>query len=420
MQFAKRRKIRNSLALAAIATFSGPFVATTEAGFIPWAYNAVFGYGPAFPNRGAPMAYGAGYGPSAPYYNGGFYGGGYSTQMTSSYGPYYGGGVDWSAGYGYGGYGCATNYGCNPCGGSPCGVGCSGTANCGCDACGNDNCNTGNAPPLSNGPTPDNNQNQQKPAEPQTQPTYRKDPPPDEFVPVRPRDQESRPNLPNSTIPGSPRTNQPAPGMPGGGSLPNSSIPGGNLQGNPQPGNSGFPNSNNPAGNPGSMNPNSGVPGSTVPSSGLPGSSIPNSSIPNMNQPAGAPATTIPGSSLPGGNPAGSSIPNANDLPGGANPAPKENPSSSFDLFKMPTDLPREPAPLDPTNRPASPAPEQKNEESGASVSPIDTDLQLTADVRVARRRVLRDASYSTPAVVRVDVVPGTVVTSTVETLAQK
>lgn len=413
MQVAKRRKIWKILGLSAITSLAGPLSAPAQAGLIPWAYNAVFGYGPVFPNRGAPVAYGAGY---APYYGGAYYGGGYPTSITSGYSPYYGGGMDWSAGYGYGGYGCATNYGCSPCGSSPCGDACSGQANCGCDSCGN-NCNAGTAPPLSNGPTPEPIQNQQKPAEPTTQPTYRKDPPPDEFVPVRPREQDSRPNLPNSTIPGSPRTNEPAPGTPGG-NAPSSTIPGGNL-----PGNSGFPNSGNPAGNPGAINPNSSVPGSTVPSSGLPGGTIPNSSIPSMNQPGGAPAnsipnSSIPNSSLPGGNPAGSTIPNANDLPGGANPAPKENPNGAFDLFKMPTDLSREPAPLDPTNRPATPAPEQK-EESGASVAPIDTELQLTADVRISRRRVLRDATYSTPAVVRVDVVPGAVATST-ETLAQK
>lgn len=142
--------------LAALVCFGAALLgapARSEAGVIPWMYDAIFGYGHHSGGWGGGYGGGAAYGGYttgyAPFYTasyggasygGGSYGGGNCCGSTTSYAPW--------TGYASGSYGdgccspCGTG-GCNPCGAGACGNGC-GTS---CDpGCGNDcpggNCGT--------------------------------------------------------------------------------------------------------------------------------------------------------------------------------------------------------------------------------------------------------------------------------------
>jgi hypothetical protein len=120
---------------------------TSQAGIIPWMYDSIFGYGPAFGGYRTAY-YGGGYAPaypasySYPAYGGYGYGGGgcsscgVTANYAPSYGAYYGGygGYDMS----YGGSGCCAP--CNSC--APCGGGC----NTGCSSCGGGGCSTCGTP----------------------------------------------------------------------------------------------------------------------------------------------------------------------------------------------------------------------------------------------------------------------------------
>ncbi|WP_175517027.1 hypothetical protein [Planctomicrobium piriforme] len=111
---------------------------------------------------------------------------------------------------------------CNPCGTqacgscSPCGTGDCASGNCPNGNCANGNCGAGYAPPITNGPTPDPTPN--PPAA--NPPVNRREPPLDEFTPVRPRENDARPNMPNSTIPSGNAPPTYAPAMPNSNSIP--------------------------------------------------------------------------------------------------------------------------------------------------------------------------------------------------------
>ena len=194
--------------------------ADAQAGLIPWSYNAIFGYGPAFP--GYRYGYGAGYAPMAGYgypvtANYGYpvttnYGyPGYSIPATSYYGPVTGAYDAYGYDYGYGGTEC-----CNPCPSA-------------CDPCGSGNCASGNCgagynpdtQPSDIGNSPNPTEAQPEPVTPDvTPPTYRDNAPPDNFVPATPRENDS--TIPgngssspgsrsNSTIPDNDRSNSTIP-----------------------------------------------------------------------------------------------------------------------------------------------------------------------------------------------------------------
>lgn len=125
--------------LAALICFGAALLGApsrSEAGVIPWMYDAIFGYGHA--------GYGGGY-------SGGGYGGGYMTGYAPAYPPRYVARM-YRASYAFGGgdsygYGATTNYApwygysaggacCSPCGTSAC-------SPCGTGACGGGACGTG-------------------------------------------------------------------------------------------------------------------------------------------------------------------------------------------------------------------------------------------------------------------------------------
>ena len=155
----KRHLVRTVLTLILTGGFLATAPATSEAGIIPWAYDAVFGpvgslqahraqrmYGPTDGCCGSTFAYGASYG-------GGYYGAGsYGNHRPGLFGRLRG----WRGGCGSCGVpacgGCSTCGDCNTCG---VGGGCA-SGNCGVDAyaganygygggnCANGNCSTGN------------------------------------------------------------------------------------------------------------------------------------------------------------------------------------------------------------------------------------------------------------------------------------
>lgn len=265
------------IALGVIPNLSAP--ASVEAGVIPWTYNAIFGYGPVFPQRyGYPPGYvamspasggWAGYGPG--YYGSSMAWRPAATPMTVSYGPsYYGGGVV------YGG-GC----GCDPCAVSscdPCGGGCA-TGNCSTSG-------------VNYSPAPVSEEKEEAEVTPTFKPTNpEKSSSPetsDDFVPVERRENEFISPRTNTTIPES-------------STIPNaeSTIPGGAT----------------------------GEGTSTIPSAGETNTggstTIPNvnSTIPDVNE-----RSTIPGggnSTIPSDN--RSTIPSAREFPPPINrPAPTE------------------------------------------------------------------------------------------------
>ncbi len=149
--------------LAALVCFGAALLgapAHSEAGVIPWMYDAIFGYGHpsggwGYGGGGTYGGYTTGYAPfyTASYggasygggsYGGGSYGGGNCCGSTANYAPW--------TGYSYGssGDGCCSPCGaggCNPCGGGDCGSDC-GTS---CDpSCGN-HCPGGNCGTSSGG-----------------------------------------------------------------------------------------------------------------------------------------------------------------------------------------------------------------------------------------------------------------------------
>lgn len=126
-------------ALLAAASLIVSTPSESQAGVIPWTYNAVFGYGPVFGWR---QAY---YGGQTPFYTGygAGYGAGYAAPYSSYSMPYYGGGVinpacpggncGVIANYGPDIYGCCApiNPCCNTCVGG-CDPGCTGPNCAGC------------------------------------------------------------------------------------------------------------------------------------------------------------------------------------------------------------------------------------------------------------------------------------------------
>ncbi|MCB9952897.1 MAG: hypothetical protein H6824_18135 [Planctomycetaceae bacterium] len=255
-----------------------------NAGLIPFVYNSIFGYGPAW--GGYPGMHTAGYGPA--------YSVGYGPAYSTGYGP-----ATYSTSYGYApnftdgftntGYGYAAGYGPGYYGGGlwgasygPVGCGCSpcecGSCLGGCGSCAGGDCASGdcgaNYQPSVNGsePTPADSPNGTPPA--------------DDFTGSSNSNPTGSGNS-GSTIPTNPGTSGPG-GWTAPAERPSSSVtpPGSNMLGpRPAPGEPG-----------GSTIP----PASTIP----PGSTFPpNSTIP--------PASTIP----PGGSP-------PSIFPGGTNPTP--------------------------------------------------------------------------------------------------
>lgn len=174
---------------------------STEAGLIPWTFDALFG------PPGSIQQWWAGYPNGNPYMGG--YGGGYGTMYGTGYRGWYGGGYGYAApSYGYSN--CCSpvtaNYytssygdcGCNPCGG----YGCSG---CASGNCASGDCGTGSN--YSPEPTPD--------VVPRT---FKKDDDTntsDDFRPLKPRESSDE-ILPNPGG-GDFKTPRPAPGEPGSG-----------------------------------------------------------------------------------------------------------------------------------------------------------------------------------------------------------
>ncbi|WP_437202385.1 hypothetical protein [Planctomicrobium sp. SH664] len=196
-------------ALLLSVVLAGPSMpATSEAGIIPWTYNAIFGYGPIF---GGGYYGGYGYG-AAPYYNAGYPSTiGYPASpgtISSYYAP-------WNMGYG--GYAYSAGYGpacgCNPCGCDPCGSGCNacGTGDCATGNCPGGNCATGNCGATyspSTTPVPDPNLSKPRQEEeitPRQSPprTYDNNPPGDQFnrVPTYDPQQNWRGNGAGNTNP---------------------------------------------------------------------------------------------------------------------------------------------------------------------------------------------------------------------------
>lgn len=188
--------MRSAFSLNAIAVvFVTCLGSSASAGIIPWTYNAIFGYGPAFPGGyyGAPAypAYPATPLPTATYYG--------------PVGPAWGSGIA----AGYGSYGDCCNpcpAPCDPCStcGSPCGPG----------GCPSGNCGSNYVPEASDDPNSPQPTEVTPEGQP-TPPTYQNDPPPDNFVPAVPREEDTRPN--RSSIPNArpapdsvlPETNRP-------------------------------------------------------------------------------------------------------------------------------------------------------------------------------------------------------------------
>lgn len=192
-----------------------------QAGIIPWTYNAIFGYGPIF-GGGYHGGYGGmGYG-AAPYM-----GMPYAAPMDAypatsmpsvSYYPPLGAYPMLSGSPGLSLGGC----GCDPCA-NPCGS-CfsSGCSPCGTGGCASGNCGTSytpatTTPPSASPPEP----RQSEPAAPV--PTYRNEPPLDDFKPVPPRESDTSRSAPMSPDLGIPSTIPKS--VPGKSTIPESTLP---------------------------------------------------------------------------------------------------------------------------------------------------------------------------------------------------
>ncbi|HWL07155.1 MAG TPA: hypothetical protein VNQ76_01965 [Planctomicrobium sp.] len=362
---------------------------TAQAGLIPWSYNAIFGYGPVFPNRyyaGAPMSpYGSGGMTYAAGYPGTFSGG---VPVTSYYGS-----SDWGWGgfaqQGFSGQGFSGD-GCNPCRPvcNPCGPVCNpcGNGSCADGNCGNA-CESGYSPSIQNGPTPEPTPADRNPPKtsppPANPPAPRNEPPLDEFRPA-PTGNDNRPISPNSTIP-----RGPAPDNFGGG-------------------NSGF-------GNPEINNPGMNPPANNVPSS------IPPIN-PNLGTPSSTVPSTIPGMNPAGGNPAGSTIPDPGGLtPPARDPAPADG---TTNLFRMPVESNKPestdilPEPIE-TPKPTRPEPVPTEPEAHVHPLPMNQNLGVVANIQIRRQRVILDRAEALPTVVRMNVAPRSVTESLPEILAR-
>ena len=167
---------------------------TSEAGLIPWAYNAVFGYGPVYPYANPGWGYGGGWG--APYYGAPSY---YSAPIQSFPSTsFYGGGFATYSGYSPG----IADPCCNPCG----------TCDpCGCDPCGAGGCPGGICGTVGtpirgdqSGPAP----TEASPSDAGPPPsTFQRDPPIDDFNPAGGNSDNYNPR---NAAPQTPRTGPPA------------------------------------------------------------------------------------------------------------------------------------------------------------------------------------------------------------------
>lgn len=333
---------------------------SAQAGVIPWAYNAIFGYGPVFPRR---HGYTVGYQPLAPYAAGpwsarsSYYRGGYfaaspvwSGQASSYYGPVYSGGSF-----------AAANCGCDPCGYSscgPCGTGCNASA-CISD-CGTGDCSTGETTysPQPDNSTADNSSNE-------VIPTFKPTPaePDDDFRPVN-KKQDSEFVAPQRGIA-------------------ESESPGSTNSATEDTGNS------NAAGLLEIDDSSQPMPPIERPITPAGGAST-GSTIPEI------PRTTIPDradSSIP--SPIESTIPPRSTIPENRRPFPPAS-DSTAPIFNPEF----RPAPIDPT------------EETDGGVfpestaTPIELDTRQLTHVNVPRERIVVKARYRAPQVSRIDVPP--------------
>ncbi len=203
--------------LAALVCFGAALCGAptpSEAGVIPWMYDAIFGYGHHSPGWGYGAPYGGYMTGYAPFYN--------ATYAQPAYGPSYGGGACCGNTVGYApwtGYsydaGCCSPCGqsCNPCCGSSCGTGC----DPGCNNCPGGNCGTGSTNTVPS--TPADSGTGANPTYAPPTSTNDRTLPADQFGPARNRDFGSGMSNPGSSVPTF--------GTPSGGSPvdPNNSAP---------------------------------------------------------------------------------------------------------------------------------------------------------------------------------------------------
>lgn len=357
-----RLKSRLLPVLLASLLAGGTATSSVEAGVIPWTYNAIFGYGPIFPQRhGLPPGYISGpvTGPMQPW-------GGYATTGTAGYGgwgspaPQVVGYTPYSSGFSsapvtsyygpsyFSGSVLGGDCGCNPC-----------AVNC-CDPCGN-GCATGDCS-VSGSASTYSPEPSSSDSEGEVVPTFKPTPqrekspndPNDEFVPIERRERDYPP--PRSSIPD--------------GSTPDSSR-------------STAPNVIDLLPEDEPVIPMSPIERPMNPAGGFgtePGTSAPNgrSTIPGAGSSPARPAAdeedVLPGGSLFRSEP-------ANPNPGTARPLPDAN-DSSTPFFPRPS----APAPIEPQqDEPVLP---------GSSATPLEVPSAPVASVSVPRQRLSLKAGY--------------------------